>query len=129
MVDPIVCSGIEEVDDFAGVRVNAGKVGAFEEVAAVTCKCQSFQIVQVIIIRRVLFGDHMFDMKRNERSGVLRKMTIFATIVRSLPNQVFGRRIHVRNYDEPKSVEPSIGLWISHQPLRQSPCTQPPPRS
>ena len=60
-------------------RVNARKVGAFEEVATVTCKCQSFQIVQVIIVRRVLFGDHMFDMKRNERSGFLGKMTILAT--------------------------------------------------
>ena len=67
----------------------------------------------VIIVRRVLFGNHMLDKKRNERSGVLRKMTILATIARSLPNQVFGRRIHVRNYDEPKNVEPSIGLWIS----------------
>ena len=99
MVVPIVCSGIEEVDDFTGVRVNTRKVGAFEEIASVTGKCQSFQIVQVIIIRRVLFGDHMFDMKRDERSGFLRKMTILAAIARSLPNQVFGRRIHVRNYD------------------------------
>lgn len=66
MVVPTVSSGIEEVDDFAGVRVNARKVRAFEEVATVTCKCQSFQIVQVIIVRRVLFGDHMLDMKRNE---------------------------------------------------------------
>ena len=87
MVVPIVCSGIEEVDDFPGVRVNARKVRAFEEVATVTCKSQSFQVVQVIIVRRVLFGDHMFDMKRNERSGVLRKMTILATIARSLPRE------------------------------------------
>jgi hypothetical protein len=42
MVVPIVCSGIEEVDDFVGVRINARKVGAFEEVATVTCKCKAF---------------------------------------------------------------------------------------
>ena len=84
MVVPIVCSGIEEVDDFAGVRVNARKVRAFEEFATVTCKCQSIQIVQVIIIRRMLFGDHMFDMKRNERSGFLRKMTTPLSLVQEI---------------------------------------------
>ena len=72
-------------------------------------KVRAFQIVEVIIIWRVLFCDHMFDMKRDERSGILRKMTILTAIARSLPNQVLRRRIHLRNYDEPRNVELSIG--------------------
>lgn len=82
VVSPCVGTRVKQVYLVAGLRIDAREIRAFEGVTSVTGVSQPRWIVVILI--DVLFGNDVFDVVRNERRCLLRKMTVFAPTDRPL---------------------------------------------
>ena len=98
----MILAGVEQVDDFARFWIDAGKIGALQEIAAVACECQSLRIIEVFVVRRVLLRYYMLNVKRDKGRGRLWQMAVLTAITSPLANAFFRLRIHVKSFDEPR---------------------------
>jgi hypothetical protein len=72
------------------LRINAGEIWAFVEIAGVASQRE----IGFDVFSAVLTGDHVFNVESEERIGVLVDTAIFAAIAGSLANEVAKFRIH-----------------------------------
>lgn len=89
MPRPAVSSRVEQAGELSCLRVNAGKVGAFVEVAAET----GIGKIAEFVSTTMLFGDDMFNLKRREDMGI-RKLAVFASSSRALADLFLDSFVH-----------------------------------
>ena len=77
----------------ARFRIDGREVGAFVQIAPITCQRE----IGGIVATAVLAGDDVFDVKRGKRDGRLGKTTVFTPLPRSAADQFTRGGIHHRS--------------------------------
>ena len=90
MVCPTVISGVEQFCHCAGLRVYAGQICAFVQVAVNTGQCEIFQVVTTA----VRLSNDMLDMKGCQRGIILVESAILTAITRAASSAGSVGRVH-----------------------------------
>jgi hypothetical protein len=90
VVIPAVSSGMEQWGDFAGLRIDAGQVGTFVQIAIDAGKGEIFKIVGASMNP----GSDMFDMEGSQRGIDLIQQAILAAIFGTFPDAGFRPLVH-----------------------------------
>ena len=87
---PTVNTWVKQANSLRRIRVNAGEVCAFAEVAALASPSEVCRVVRAT----VLFGDDVVEVKRLERQMVFVQLAVLATTARVMADKLAQARGH-----------------------------------
>lgn len=105
MFTPVVSPRIEQPDDFASHRVDAGQVGAFVAIAVDAAQGEVFALRRPAVLLR----DHMINLKVESRES-FRKVAVLTAERSSLPNEFNELSLHLRSRGGALRFERKEGL-------------------